>query len=142
MEDKFHQHPANPSLEKRSSERAFGYVMAIFFMVVGGWPILSGAPLRAWSLALALVFVILSVFAPAKLHILNKCWVRLGLALNKVISPLVLTLIYIALFVPTGLVFKVLNKDLLKLQLEKNSLTYWQLRNPPGPAPETMPYQF
>ena len=142
MEDKFHQHPANPDLLKRSSERSFGFVMTIFFALVGIWPALSNAALHYWSLGVSLIFLFFSVFRPSTLELPNKAWLKLGLLLNRIVSPLVLTTIFVILFVPLGIIFKLMKKDLLKLQLDKNRMTYWQLREPPGPNPETMINQF
>jgi hypothetical protein len=90
-----------------------------------------GAPLVAFGL-----------LAPGLLAPLNRAWTRLGLLLFKVVNPLVLGLIYLTTVVPIGLLMRLLGRDLLSLKLDRQAQSYWVVREPPGPAPETMIRQF
>jgi hypothetical protein len=80
--------------------------------------------------------------APARLAPLNRAWTGLGLLLFKVVNPLVLGLIYLTTVVPIGLVMRLLGRDLLSLKFDREAQSYWVVRDPPGPPPETMIHQF
>jgi hypothetical protein len=89
-----------------------------------------------------LVLVVFGLAAPARLAPLNRAWTRLGLILFKVVNPVVLGLIYLTTVVPIGLFMRLLGRDLLSLKIDRQAASYWVVREPPGPAPETMIHQF
>ena len=80
--------------------------------------------------------------APARLAALNRAWTGLGLLLFKVVNPVVLALIFLTTVVPIGLLMRLLGRDLLSLKFDRQAQSYWVVRAPPGPAPETMIRQF
>ena len=125
-----------------SSDRQFGLVFAVVFALVAGWPLLSGRPVRWWSLALAAVFLGLALTRPAVLAPLNRVWLRFGLLLHAVVSPIVLGLVFFTTVTPIGLALRLLGKDPLRLRFDRAASTYWIDRRPPGPSPDTMPRQF
>jgi hypothetical protein len=79
---------------------------------------------------------------PQSLAGLNRAWTKLGLLMFKVISPVVLALMYVTTFVPTGLLMRVCGRDPLRLKPDPEASTYWVERDPPGPKPESMIHQF
>jgi hypothetical protein len=89
-----------------------------------------------------LLLLLFGLAAPARLAPLNRAWTGLGLLLFKVMNPLVLGLIYLTTIVPIGLLMRVMRRDLLHLKLERQAASYWVVRDPPGPPPETMIRQF
>lgn len=125
-----------------STDRAFGFVFAVVFTLVGLWPLLSGAPLRYWALAIAGVFVVLALLAPRVLAPLNRLWLRIGLILHKITNPIIMGFVFYLAVTPTALVMRGLGKDLLRRKLEPESESYWIERQPPGPNPTSMKEQF
>ena len=142
MEKNYHQDPKNPDVLKTSSPRSFGLTFSVVFILIGFWPLLSQTPLRIWSLGVAALLVTVSTLRPQVLALPNHSWLKLGLLLNKIVSPIILSSIYFVVFAPVGLLFKLLGKDLLALRLDERAKTYWISREPPGPKPETMINQF
>lgn len=125
-----------------SSDRGFGFVLAAVAGAVGLWPLTSSGAIRLWALALAALFLVLALARPQWLGPFNRAWMRLGLLLNAVASPLVLGLLFYLTVTPTGLLMRALGKDPLRLRFEPGAKSYWIERRPPGPAPETMRNQF
>ena len=124
------------------SNRAFGLVFAGAFLLAGLWPwVRYDAALRPWALALAAVFLVVSLFAPERLAPLNRLWFRLGLALHVVVSPLIMGLLFYGAVTPTGLIMRAFGKDILGLR-RNDGPTYWRDRDPPGPATGSMKNQF
>jgi hypothetical protein len=124
------------------TNRAFGFVFAVVFTIVGAWPLLRGAPPRWWGFVAAAIFLTLALLRPRALAPLNRAWLRIGRALHAVVSPAIMALIYYSTVTPIGLLLRLSGKDLLRLRFEPESPTYWIERLPPGPAPPTMPRQF
>jgi hypothetical protein len=127
---------------KAGSERSFGFVFAGFFLIVALAPLFAGAALRVWPLAAAAAFLGIALLRPALLAPLNRVWLKFGSYLHKVVSPIVLGVLFFLVVAPTGLLMRVLGKDPLRLRLDRASRSYWIERSPPGPAPDTMRNQF
>ncbi len=127
---------------KASSDRAFGLVFAAVFAIIGLWPLLGGAGPRWWALAVAAAFAALAFAAPKLLRPANRLWHKLGRGIHRVVGPVVTGLIFCAAVVPTRVIMRLLGKDPLRLKLDPEAESYWIERRPPGPAPDTMPYQF
>lgn len=79
---------------------------------------------------------------PKPLHPLNRAWMGLGLLLARIVNPIVLFLMFVTIFVPTGLVMRLFGRDALHIKRQKEAQSYWVVRDPPGPQPETMKNQF
>ena len=125
-----------------SSDRSFGNVMAVVFVIIGAWPLLSEGTPRWWSLIVAALFCGLALLLPALLAPLNRLWFSFGLLLNKIISPLVMGLLFYGLITPYAYILRWMGKDLLRLRLDPSADSYWIERKPPGPAPESIKRQF
>jgi hypothetical protein len=126
---------------KLGSNRSFGLVFAGFFTLVSLWPLFHHAPLRLWALALAIVLLIIALFAAEWLAPLNRIWFRIGLALHAIVSPLILGALYFVIVVPFGQVLRWRGHDLLRLK-QSDAETYWIVRDPPGPQAGAMTKQF
>ena len=109
---------------KISSNRSFGIVFFVVFFLIGIWPILNDEGIRIWSLIISLIFLTLGIINSNLLTPLNLLWFKFGLFLGKVVSPLVMGLVYFLVVTPTGLVMKLLKKDLIMLK-KNNEKTYW-----------------
>ncbi len=136
------RHPDHGELQV-GSDRSFAWVFTGFFAIVGLAPVFfSGGGPRLWAVATAGVFLGLGLVVPAVLHPLNVLWMRFGALLNRIVSPLVLGLLFFVTVTPIGLLMRWLGNDLLRLKYDKAATSYWIDRDPPGPPPETMTNQF
>lgn len=124
------------------SERAFGVVFAIVFVVIAAWPLLSGETPRWWALAVATAFLAAGYLFPVVLKPLNIVWFKIGMLMYKVVNPLTMAMLYVTTIVPIGLILQMLGKDPLRLKIDKSASSYWIDREPPGPEPESMKNQF
>ena len=124
------------------SHRSFGFTLTVVFVALALLPLLSGAPPRWWLLAAAAGVFAVSLVKADLLAPFHRAWYRLGLALHRLVSPVVLAVIYFGVVTPTGLVMRALGKDLLGLRLDRQARSYWIHREPPGPDAESMKNQF
>ena len=125
-----------------SSDRSFGLVFSGLFVVIACWPLLHGASPRWWSLAVAAAFAFVALWRATLLARLNRLWIRLGLLLGRVASPIALAILFYGVFVPIGILLRVTGKDSLRLKMDTAAETYWIRREPPGPRPDSMTNQF
>ena len=109
---------------KKSSEKSFGLIFSSIFFLIGLWPLLSSGPIRAWSIILAIIFLVLSFVQPKLLRPLNFAWIKLGEILGKIIAPIVMALVFFIILTPMSFLVRALGKDLLRLKFSKNN-TYW-----------------
>ena len=113
---------------KIGSNRSFGIVFFIVFLIVGLWPLLDGDGLRFWAISISLIFLVLGILNSKILSPLNKIWFKFGILLGKLISPLIMGIIYFLVVTPTGILVRLFKKDLLNLKKNDNK-TYWIERN-------------
>ena len=138
-----HENISRANDVKMGSERSFGFVFAAVFAAFGGWQLYLGDTVWAWApLAGAGVFAMVALALPRLLRPLNIVWFKFGLLLHKIVSPLVLGLMFFVTVTPIALIFKILGKDPLSLRLEPRADSYWIHRDPPGPDPQSMSNQF
>jgi hypothetical protein len=142
MERGYHENFERTDEVKSSSDRTFGLVFVVLFLVIALWPLLDGGPPRIWSLIVAGVFLVSALFVPAMLAPLNRLWTRFGLLLHRIVNPVILGLMFVVAVVPVALIMRLLRKDLLHLRFDPEAESYWQPRDPPGPAPKSMIDQF
>jgi hypothetical protein len=124
------------------SDRSFGLVMAGAFAVVTVLNAWHAGRIWPWTASLAAGFLIASLLKPAALNPLNRIWLKFGLLLHQIVNPLIMALLFYGTVLPTGLVLRAMGKDLLRLKREPDANSYWIVRAPPGPSPETMKDQF
>jgi hypothetical protein len=127
-----------------SSARSFGFVMAAFFALVALFPLLHGllSSIRWWALVVAAAFLALALLWTAPLRPLNRAWLKLGLLLSKIVSPIVMMVLFYATVTPIGVLMRLSGKDPLRLRRDATATSYWIPREPPGPAPDSMKQQF
>jgi hypothetical protein len=125
-----------------SSNRTFGFVFAAVFAVIGLLPLVFGRAVLLWSLVVCVVFLLAALAVPSILGPLNNLWLKFGLLLHRIVSPVVLGIMFFGVITPMGLVMRALGKDPLRLTREPEATTYWIDRQPPGPAPESLRDQF
>ena len=110
---------------KISSNRSFGIVFFVFFTIVGIYPVIDNGDINIYFIISAIVFLILGILNSKVLYPLNYVWFKFGILLGAVIAPIVMGIIFFAVVTPTGLIMRLLGKDLLKKKFLKNSETYW-----------------
>jgi hypothetical protein len=115
--------------------------MTGFFVLLGLTPALHRQPIRAWALATATAFLLVALLRADILAPLNRAWTALGTAMHRVMTPLVLGVIFYAVLTPVAFVMRVFGRDALGLKLDPWAKTYWTTREP-GPAPESMRQQY
>jgi len=109
---------------KISSNRSFGIVFFVVFLLISIYPLINQSEIRLWSLIISIIFLVLGIANSKFLTPLNKLWFRFGLLLGKIISPLVMGIIFFIVVTPIGLIMRLLQKDLLKLRYNDNK-SYW-----------------
>jgi len=125
-----------------SSDRSFGLVFAAVFAILGVLPMFKSHSPRWWSFGVALAFAIVALVMPSILSGLNKLWMKLGLLLAKIVSPIALGILFYLVFTPIGLLMRLAGKDPMRLKSDANARSYWITREPPGPPPQSMGNQF
>lgn len=138
----FHEDYGRKDEVEAGSERSFGVVFAAVFAIVGLLPLWDGGAVRGWALIVAVAFLAVALSAPRLLGPLNRLWFRFGVLLNRVVSPLILGLLFFTTITPTAIVMRLAGKDSLRLRFDPGAASYWIERKPPGPEPETMRNQF
>jgi len=113
---------------KIGSNRSFGIVFFIFFLIVGTYPIFFQGELRIWSLIVSIIFLLLGIINSRFLSPLNLLWFKFGMLLGRIVSPIVMGLVFFLVVTPTGMIMRILNKDPLRLK-KKNIKTYWIEKN-------------
>ena len=101
---------------KVSSNKSFGIVFFIFFLAVSLYPLINNEEYRLWALITSLIFLILGLFNSSILTPLNLLWFKFGMLLGRIVSPIVMALVFFIVVTPTGLIMKLFQKDLLQLK--------------------------
>ena len=109
----------------KSSNRSFGIIFFIVFLMIGFYPFLKQEDLRVWALVISFVFLILGILDSKILKPLNKIWFKFGLFLGKIISPLIMGLIFFLVVTQIGVFMRILGKDLINLKYKKYKKSYW-----------------
>ena len=115
---------------KIGSNKSFGTVFFIIFLLIAIYPLINGGEFRLWSLIISIIFLALGLTNSKILNPLNKLWFKFGIFLGKIISPLVMGIIFFLVVTPIGLLMRLLNKDLLSLKFNNNS-SYWIKKTDP-----------
>ncbi len=105
---------------------SFGILFFIFFLFVGIYPLKSGEAIRIWSVVFSLIFLFVTIIKPNLFTFLNKLWIKFGILLGKIISPIVMGLVFFFVVTPIGIFFKVLKKDVMGLK--RGASSYWITR--------------
>ena len=110
---------------KISSNRSFGFLFFVVFLVISLWPLKSQGDLKLWAFILSLVFLVLGVLNSKFLSPLNKLWLKFGILLGSIVSPIVMGAVFFIIVTPTGLIMRFLGKDLLRINKNRTISTYW-----------------
>ena len=116
---------------KMSSNRNFGFVFFIVFLIISLWPLQHEGQIRIWSIVISLIFLILSLMNSKLLTPLNLLWSRFGLLLGNIVAPIVMGLVFFLVVTPVDIVMRIMGKDLIRKKLNKNNKSYWIKREKP-----------
>jgi len=109
---------------KIGSNKSFGVVFFLVFLLISLYPLINDGNLRIWSFVISIIFLILGILNSKILSPLNKIWFKFGLLLGKIMSPIVMGIIFFIVVTPTGLILRLFQKDVLNLKYNNNN-TYW-----------------
>lgn len=124
------------------TNRSFGRLFVIVFALLALWSWWSGGSWwRVW-LGLGVLVLAVTLFAPALLTPLNRLWMKLAALLHRVVSPVMLGVIFFGVITPYACVMRMRGRDPLLRRFEPSSRSYWIERKPPGPDPKSLPNQF
>ena len=115
---------------KISSNKSFGIVFFVIFLLIAIYPLTNGGDIRIWSGIISFIFLVLGLLNSSILTPLNRSWFKFGIYLGKIISPLIMGIIFFFVVTPIGLVMRILGKDVLNLKYNKNQ-SYWIEKNGP-----------
>ena len=127
----WHEVLASEGPEPGSSDRAFGYIFAVIFALLGIAGFWQGRASASWWLLAALAVFLLARFAAPLLGPFNRLWRRFGLALSRVMNPVVLAILFFGVLMPTSAILRLTGKDPLRLRIDKNAASYWIRRDAP-----------
>ena len=116
---------------EQSSPKSFGIVFSIVFLIVALYPLINSEGLRIWALVVSMIFFFLAFKVPRVLVFPNQLWFKFGLLLGSIVAPIIMAFVYFFTVLPTGLIMRLLGKDLLKQKLDKNTKSYWIERKEP-----------
>ncbi|MGC9972520.1 MAG: hypothetical protein ABSE56_18205 [Bryobacteraceae bacterium] len=138
----FHEDFTRKEETPESSDRVFCFALAAGLAVLGLWPLLVRRPVRWWALAFSGALAVVGLLRPSVLSPVRWLLTRLALAVSAVLSTLVATLLFYLVVTPIGFLRRRQGRDPLGLRFDAGAASYWKQRDPPGPAPDTMPRQF
>ena len=115
---------------KIGSNKSFGIVFFIFFLIISIYPLIDGGVLKIWPLVISIIFLILGFLNSKILTPLNKLWFKFGILLGKIVSPVVMGIVFFAVVTPISLIMKILKKDLLNMKKNKKP-SYWIAKSGP-----------
>ena len=115
-------------MKSQSSNRSFGLLFFIVFMVVGLWPTIKGEEANIYLILISLFFLIFGLINSKILSPFNKAWIKFGEILGLIIAPIIMALVYFIILTPISLIVRILGKDLLGLKFFEKQDTYWVKR--------------
>ena len=113
---------------KIGSNRSFGIVFFVVFLIIGLWPLINNGDIRNWSVIISATFLVLGLLNSKVLTPLNKTWFRFGIFLGNFIAPIVMAIVYFLVVTPIGILMKIVKKDLINLK-KNNNKSYWIEKN-------------
>ena len=110
---------------KAGTERNFGLVFAVVFMIISLYPLWFGKNIHLWACIIAFIFFFFAIFLPKALILPNKLWFKLGSFMGAIVSPIIMGMIFLLTVIPTGIIMRLLGKDILNQKINKTIKSYW-----------------
>ncbi len=108
---------------KKKNNITFGILFFFFFLIIGLYPLKSDEAIRVWFVVLSLVLLIITIIKPNLFTFLNKLWIKFGILLGRIISPIVMGLVFFFVVTPIGMLVRILRKDVMGLK--RGATSYW-----------------
>ena len=138
-----HEHVTKYNVKiQASSDKSFGLVFAVVFLFIALYPLVNGGVVRMWSLTFSGSFCVFALFYPKVLAPANRLWMKFGLLLHSVVSPIALAILFFLVIMPIGLLTRAFGLDPLRLRIDPALESYWIKRNPSEPKPSSLRNQF
>jgi hypothetical protein len=137
-----HEDLSRTQTVKASSDRFFGLTFFVVFLLIALVPLLRQGSIRPGALVIALIFLAVSLAAPAWLAPLNRLWLKFGELLHSITSPILLGVMFFLFITPIGFLMRLAGKDLLRMKFDRDCTSYWVRREPPGPEKTSLKRQF
>tara|TARA_Y100001970_G_C14065666_1_gene766550 strand:+ start:53 stop:436 length:384 start_codon:yes stop_codon:yes gene_type:complete len=114
---------------KKTSNKSFGILFFIVFLIIAVWPLLQSKDLRLWSLILSLLFLVLGLLNSKILEPINNIWIKFGEILGQVVAPIVMAAVFFIVLTPISIILRLFGKDLLGIKFLKEKKSYWNKRD-------------
>ena len=114
---------------KISSNKSFGIVFFIVFLIISIWPLINDDPIRVWAAFISFIFLSLAIFKSKILSPLNYLWFKIGMLLGAIVSPIVMAIVFFIVVTPIALLMKAVGKDVIKKKFNNNIKSYWIKRS-------------
>lgn len=137
-----HEDLSRDDTPKTSSDRFFGLLFFVVFLLLALWPLLKGKPVYLLPLGIALAFLAVALIVPKWLAPLNRLWMKFGELLHRIVSPVILGIMFFGVITPVGWLMRLAGKDLLRTKFDRDATSYWIPREPPGPEKSSLKRQF
>ena len=112
-------------MHKRSSNRSFGLLFFVVFLVIAFWPLTKKSEINLYLISIALIFLVLGLLNSKILSPLNKAWIKLGEILGRIVAPVVMALVYFIILTPISLLVRLFGKDLIGMKFSNDIKSYW-----------------
>jgi hypothetical protein len=137
-----HETYVRHEVSDKVSNRTFGLLFSALFCLAGILPLFSGGIVRIWSVVAGCMFLIVTLLRPSLLTLLSRAWMKFGSLLHRIMSPVILSVIFFLVVTPYSLVLRAFRKELLSLSFDPAAVTYWQSRSPGQSAGSHFTKQF
>ena len=112
-------------MHKRSSNRSFGLLFFVVFLVIAFWPLTKKSEINLYLISIALIFLVLGLLNSKILSPLNKAWIKLGEILGRIVAPVVMAIVYFIILTPISLLVRLFGKDLIGMKFSNDIKSYW-----------------
>ena len=112
-------------MHKRSSNRSFGLLFFVVFLVIAFWPLTKKSEINLYLISIALIFLVLGLLNSKILSPLNKAWIKLGEILGRIVAPVVMAVVYFIILTPISLLVRLFGKDLIGMKFSNDIKSYW-----------------
>jgi hypothetical protein len=110
--------------------RSFGLIMGGVLGFFGFWPLLfRGSDPHLWVAGIAFLFVALGLVFPRSLSPVFRLWMRLGGILGWINTRIILAIGFYGLFMPIGIIMRMMGKDPLRRAFDPKIQSYRVLRS-------------
>lgn len=138
------ENSARDHIQKTGSDRSFGVVFVVVFLVIGLWPLIGDwsnfDAVRIWSVGIAVVLLVVAIAVPRLLAPANGLWIRFGFLLGRIMNPIIMGVLFFVVLSPVAVMMRLSGKDILSLKQNRGAKTYWIVRN--DEEPPSMSNQF